>query len=329
MVAYCSREDVMSATGINILDPYRIDNAIASAADSIEALCHRRFYPETGTRTIPVGDPPRHFDLGRNDLLAVTSILDGTTAITAYTLQPTDAPANGRPYVWVDLDTSPGEDELTIAGTFGFTQATEQLTQIVGNLTSGATTMTVYSGARMGTGEFYKIGDEWLRVTERSFTDSGVNLAAALTRDNTDRLITATGFSPGEVLLIGAEQMQVESVTPTAIIVQRAINGTPLAAHDIAADIYVYRGCTIERGLLGTTAAAHTDGAFLGRLAVPPKVRQLAIAYALDTLAQEGAGYARTAGSGENERQTTTPALGKLRDDVAIMFGRSARTRAV
>lgn len=49
---YCSREDVMRAldSKLTARNATQIDRAIEAAAQSIDALTHRRFYPWTGTR---------------------------------------------------------------------------------------------------------------------------------------------------------------------------------------------------------------------------------------------------------------------------------------
>lgn len=324
MVAYVSREDVMSATDVSTIDTHRVDEAIEQATDAVNKLCQRVFYPTTETRTIQVNPDNRSLlRLGRNEATAIETIMDGDTEVTAYTLRDTDAPSNNHPYTKIDFDAAPSEDELDITGTFGFTDSTAYVTTLDGGINSSQVTMNVYSGARIGTGELYRIDDEWVRITERNFIDSTDDTDANLTADWSSQTINVTGINVGEVILIGAEQMLVQAVTDTSIIVQRAVNGSVLAAHTAPASVYVYRGCTIERAQLGSTAAAHTDNADIGRLAVPGKVKQLAKAYALDILAQEATGYARTAGTGDNERQVNTPALMRLENDVQKMYGRS------
>jgi hypothetical protein len=61
----------------------------------------------------------------------------------------------------------------------------------------------------------------------------------------------------------------------------------------------------------------------------PGSVRQLCVAEALTDLLQGRSGYARTAGSGENEREASGRGLKDLRDRVYTSHGRKARTRAV
>ena len=51
-VWYCTREDVKRALDVKetVQSNGQIDRRIAASTDSIEGLCHRRFYPWTGTR---------------------------------------------------------------------------------------------------------------------------------------------------------------------------------------------------------------------------------------------------------------------------------------
>jgi hypothetical protein len=58
-------------------------------------------------------------------------------------------------------------------------------------------------------------------------------------------------------------------------------------------------------------------------------VRELALAEAVTTLTQESSSFARTAGSGDNERETTGKGLLDLRERAYTRWGRKARTGAI
>jgi hypothetical protein len=85
----------------------------------------------------------------------------------------------------------------------------------------------------------------------------------------------------------------------------------------------------VARGALGTTAASHNTAATVYRWDAPGPTRQLCVAEAVTSLLQGRSGYARTAGSGEYERETTGRGLKDLRERVYVSHGRKARTRAV
>ena len=89
--------------------------------------------------------------------------------------------------------------------------------------------------------------------------------------------------------------------------------------------IYGYRTLTVTRGALGTTAASHLTGAAVYRWDVPGPVRELTIAEAVNLLRQAQAGYARTAGSGDNEQETKVLGLEALRKAVRRSHGRKGR----
>jgi hypothetical protein len=166
----------------------------------------------------------------------------------------------------------------------------------------------------VGVGDLVEIDDEHMLCTEKSMVDTGQN-TSALTASQSDQAITgitAGTLNVGETLLIDAERMLVTDVAGTTVTVRRATDGTTLATHALNADIYAPRTLTVTRGAFGTTAATHSSSASVEKVVYPPMVRQLARAYALDQLQQEGSAYARTVGSGDNERQATGRAIADL-----------------
>ena len=69
-------------------------------------------------------------------------------------------------------------------------------------------------------------------------------------------------------------------------------------------------------------AASASAGASLGIYRAPSLVEQLTIAYAQDRRAQESAGYARTIGQGEGERQVSARGIADLERRVMAAYGR-------
>jgi hypothetical protein len=139
------------------------------------------------------------------------------------------------------------------------------------------------------------------------------------------------------VLLLDAERMRVTDIAGNNLIVDRAWDGSTLAAHT-APTIYAPRSLTVARGALGTTAAAIAQNAPVYRWNPPGPVHSLAIAEAVTTLLQESSGYARTTGVGTTSRQVGGGTVAKtsygvgldaLRDQVYVSHGRKARVRAV
>jgi hypothetical protein len=136
-------------------------------------------------------------------------------------------------------------------------------------------------------------------------------------------------FAAGETILIDGERMRVDDIAGNTLVVTRAWDGSTIAAHSVGATIYAPRTLTVERGALGTTAATHSSSAAVYRWDAPGPVRQLCVAEAITSLLQGRSGYARTAGTGENEREATGRGLSELRERVYLSHGRKARHRGV
>jgi hypothetical protein len=123
--------------------------------------------------------------------------------------------------------------------------------------------------------------------------------------------------------------MLVVDVAGTTLTVKRAWRGSTLAAHSAGADIFAPRTLTVERGALGTTAATHLTAAPVVQHVVPAMVRDLCIGEAINQLQQEGSGYARLIGEGEDAREGTGRSLFDLRRDTVAALGRKTRFRTV
>jgi len=86
--------------------------------------------------------------------------------------------------------------------------------------------------------------------------------------------------------------------------------------------VYAARLLVVERGVLGTTAAAHNAGDPITRHVVPPLVEELAIAEAAVRLGQKLTGYAQTTGGGETRRERAGRSLEEIRADAKRAYGR-------
>lgn len=350
---YCTREDVARALDSkeSARNFTQIDRAIEAAPKAIEGLTHRRFYPWTGTRYLDWPNfqyaRPWRLWLGSNEVASVSTLVSGGTTIasTDYFLRRSDG-VDEAPYthIEIDLDSSAAfssgdthQRSVAVTGVFigcpvdeaPAGTITEPLTDTTG------TTVVVSDSSLVGVGTIIKVDSERMLVTNRTMSDTGVNIDAgdSLTASNSDVAITmsTTTGAPavGDIILIDSERMLVVDVASTVLTVKRAWDGTTLATHAGSADIYALRTLTVVRGFLGTTAATHLDNATVVRHVVPPLVRDLAIAESMNTLLQESAGYARTSGSGENERELSAMGIKSLREDVYTAHGRKARIAAI
>lgn len=343
---YATREDVRTAYAHTdtLIHNDRIDRALQSGSRAVDALCHRRFYPETDTRYFdfpgPAVGPSWRLEIYDNELISVTTLTAGATAIAAsdYFLEPQ---RYGPPYdrIEIDLASSAGfgnvsthQRAISVLGVFGYDNQTVTAGALAEGLDDSETDVDVTNGYLAGVGSLLICDSEYMLVTGKTVLDSGDDLTGNLTaaaNDQTVGVADGTAFHEGEHILVGAEVMAINTIAANNLIVTRAVLGSTLAAHTIADDVYVYRRLTVERNAVGSTAATHTTATALTRQSYPGLVRELALAEAIVTLNQETAAFAQTAGDGENARETTGKAIGDLRSRTLRAHGRQLRMRAV
>ncbi|WP_405960821.1 hypothetical protein OG235_28050 [Streptomyces sp. NBC_00024] len=326
----------------------RIDRALADATEAVHGLCHRVFYPVVATRYFDWPGPqyarPWRLWLDANELISVTTLTSGGTTIASsdYFLEPN---TYGPPYnrVEIDLDSSAAfgggdthQRDIGITGVWAGCPLVEPSAGATAEALDTSETgvdVDAATSAAVGVGSLLRVDSERVIVTGRSNLDTGQTLGGSgLTGVNNSVTVTVqsgAAFATGETILIDGERMRVDDIAGNTLIVTRAWDGSTLAAHSVGATIYAPRTLTVARGALGTTAAAHNSGATVHRWDAPGPVRQLCVAETVTSLLQGRSGYARTAGSGEYERETTGRGLKELRERVYVSHGRKARTRAV
>jgi hypothetical protein len=324
----------------------QIDRAIDSGSRSVEGLTKRKFYPQTATRYFDWPDRRRsrtwRLWLDGNEVVSVASLVAGGVTIpsTDYFLEPAN---EGPPYNRIEVDLASSSSfqssdthqrAIAVEGVFCGCELEEQR---VGSLTaelaadedaSAAATFTEH----IGVGDILRIDTERMIVTRKTMVDSTQNIGGNLTASAADVTVPVTdgtAFIEDMTILIDAERMLVVDVAGNNLIVKRAWDGSTLAAHTSAADIYTLTGVELDRAALGTTLAVHTDTAAIYRHLVPGLVRELCIAEALNTIEQEKSSYGRTSGTGESERLIGGRGLSDIRAEVETKFGRKARVGAV
>jgi hypothetical protein len=345
---YATREQVKSALDVaeTARNNAQIDRAIAAASRSIESLLHRRFYPSDGTRYFGFrpwqdGNSSWRLWLHENELVSVSALTVSGTAVSGsdYFLEPTNS---GPPYTSIEIDLtsnaafaagSTWQRAVGITGTFGYWDEQEVVGELADALDADEdddATITWSNPARVGVGSILKIDSERIIVTETSFVDSTQDTAGSLTAsaaDVTVAVANGAGFYVGEVIRIDSERMLVVDISGNSLIVKRAWDGSVLAAHNSAADVYGRTGIQISRAQLGSTLAAHTSSDVVYRYVVPPLISDLCIAETAVQLQAEGAAYGRNDGE-----LATRPAAGKLRalrEQATFSFARRARVYAV
>lgn len=350
-VWYCTREDVKNA--LDVMETARsnaeIDRAIESASRMIDGsvpgagFLKRRFYPETRTMTFDWPNNqyarPWRLWLDGNELVSLNTLTAGGTTIAAadYFLRPDSGP----PYTHIEIDLgssaafsagSTHQRSIVAAGVFGYNADEAPAGTLAEALDVSETAVDVSDSSAIGVGTIIQIDSERMIVTGKTMLDTGQNLGGNLTAVNNNVTVpvgSGTAFTVDEVILIDAERMLITDIAGNNLTVKRPWDGTVLAAHSANADIYAPRTLTVARGALGTTAATHSTSTAITRHVVPGLVAELCLAEALNILMQRRSGWARTTGSGDNQREGSGRGLREIKADAYTAYARKARSRAV
>ncbi len=350
-VWYTTREYVaraLDSADTAIRRSAQIDAAIESASRSVEALCHRTFYPQNATRTFDwpneqqYGERPWRLWLNQHNLISVSALVSGGVTIpsTDYLLRPDDGPPFTRLELDLDSDaTFTGADThqraISITGVWGGCALDEvaagALSAAMADTAGTVADVDGPAAASLGVGNIVRVDTERMLITGRTMTATGQVLSGSITASNASAAVAVANgalFALGEVILLDTERMYIVDIAGNTLIVRRAWDGTALAAHTASA-VYASRRLTVQRGALGTTAATHLSAAPVLRFDPPALVRQLAAAEAITTLQQELSAYARTVGAGDSEREASGKGIKDLRMQVYTAHGRKARLRGV
>lgn len=287
--AYVTRESIKAAFDIKSTAraDAQVDRAIEAASRDVDGDLRRRFYPEDATYTFPAPqcgllflDKSIGFDLVSLDSMTVNGV---AVAASDRDLLPVEGP----PFTRIEFGSSVsfGSDRrpVSITGTWGFDNRTEPAGQLAAAIDDVTMGVDVSDSAAIGVGALVTVESERMIVTGKSMLDTTQDLVSGLTASSSD--VTATvadgsTFSVGEVLLVGFERMLIVDIAGNDLFVKRAWDGSVLVAHSVGADVFASRRLTVERGALGTTAAAHAVDTSLVRQMYPGPVVAYAAAQA-------------------------------------------------
>lgn len=346
---YTTREDVMGALDVKqtARNKRYVDQAIEAASRNVEGQLHRRFYPLQATRFFDWPNfqyaYPWRIWLDQWELLAVpASVTSGgvTIPLSACNFEPVNS---GPPYTYLELRRdqpysfgvgSTPQRDVAINGPWGYRLTETALGATAASMDASQTTVTVDgpTSARVGVGSILRIDSERVLVTERTLTSTGQTATIAGGKSNvTLPVANGAAYAVDEVLTLDAERMRVDDIAGNTLTVERAWDGTVLAAHTTAT-IYAPRTLTVTRGALGTTADSHGSASTVYRFEPPGLVEQLTRAEAIWSLLQERSGWARmssASGSNSTGSPVSLAALNDLRDAAFTAHGRKARQRTV
>lgn len=351
---YSTRETMQRALDIHetARNVRNLDRALQSASRRTEGLCHRTFYPQVDTKYFDwpsiQGALPWRIWLDDTDLISVSELSSGGTVIapSAYVLEPN---RTGPPYTQLSLRTSSSasfgggsshQQDVAVTGLWGHSNVEVVSGVTVEALDSVETLVDVdaQTSGDVGVGSIIRIEDERLLVTGRTPLSTGQVVGGSglgvNKSDVTVAVADGTQFTTEEIIRIGAERLLVVDVVGNNLTVIRAYDGSLLAAHAAGAAIFAPRTLMVQRGALGTTAAAHALGVTVNVWDPPSGIEQLTTAEAIHELMQEQTGWFRTMSASSNfggtaKRAATIEALMDLRQQVYREYGRKARTRTI
>lgn len=347
---YATREQIKSSIDVaaTAYADRIIDQKLEAASRGVEGFLHRRFYPEN--RTVKK-DWPNHqladtwqiYLDGENEVISLTSFASGGTTIpnNAIFLRRSDD-IDEPPYDIIEIDLSTAyalaggitfQRSQTITASFGFnaTDVSVPHAALGGNINNLVTTLVLNPSSgvfNVGVGSIILIGTERMIVLDRRMSDTGQNLVTNMNSSQDDKIVDVadgTQFAVGETILLGPERMKIQDIAGNNLIVERAFDGSILAAHTAPEDIYALRTFTVSRGRLGTTAASHNlndlvyhhDFAQLVGL-----VNELCIAEATVLLEAATGGYAREVGTGSEKTEAKGGSLEGIRTRALEAYGR-------
>lgn len=342
-----SREAVKSAADVKLTAraDARVDRAIEAATRTVEKGCRRaNFAPTIDTRywDWPNDQDVRAFvlELEENGLISLTSLTSGGVTITVgdVNLEPVNT---GPPFTWIELDTETTasfgqgtgrQRNVAVTGLFGYTDDSAPAGTIAEALDNSEVGVQVSNSALTDVGTLLRCEDERMFVTAKGLITSGQTLGTNLgdsESNDTVNLTSGAAFNVGEVITIDSERMLLVDIAGNNGIVIRAWDGSRLASHTSTTTIYVPRSLTVERGAAGTTAASHNTATALTRWVPPKLAEEWCIALALVELEQETSAFARTTGSGDNEREARGVGLIDIAKQAKAAHGRLLRSGAV
>ena len=264
---------------------------------------------------IPISET-RYFDGDGSQELLVPALLSATTITVDddelesgdYILYPQNKLWANGPYMRINVH--PDSDTVyyfpkiartvSILGMWGLWNQSRSTGATVTSQTDSATTLVVDDASAISPGAVLLIESEQELVTGiGSATDATTNTNEALDAEEDQvTVLDGTKVRIGEVIRVEFEQMLVRDISGNDLLVERGWNRTVRVAHLTNLDVYVYRTFIVERGVNGSTAAAH-DNKAISRYTVPADVNYLCKQIAALMLKKADSGFAGKVGSVE------------------------------
>lgn len=350
-IAYCTLDDVKGALDVpeTARANTQIYREILGSSRGIEGDTLRRFYPLVATQTFDWPDhqysTPWRLWLDQWELCELTQVTTAGLDITdSVMLRPDGARLRGLPYRKIEIDLSSNaafqagatfQRSIAVTATFGYCDTDTPAGTVSAFTDTTGTTATVSDSSQVGVGSLIRVDDERMNVIGKSMASTGQTTGtdlAASAAVTTVPVQDGTQINAGETVMVDAEKMYVTDVAGNNLVVIRSWDGSTLAQHAGGATVYAPRQISVERGVLGTTAATHSADATVSVHVVPPLIRDLCVAETLNTLVQSRRGYTQvvkrsTSGGSPGDPLEVATALDDLRKRVCQRYARTMRVR--
>ena len=134
------------------------------------------------------------------------------------------------------------------------------LLALVATQLSNATTLVSTNGALISPGMVVLIESEQELITGWGSTTAAISLLSGAIDESDEQITVDNGaeFNKGEVIRLSLEDMLIRNISGNLLAVTRGWNGTEKATHADDSPIGIYRTGSVERGVNGTVAAAHS-----------------------------------------------------------------------
>ncbi len=155
-------------------------------------------------------------------------------------------------------------------------------------------------------------------------TGTTINDASVTANDNNVGITLADGtkVKAGEVLTWDSERVLVESISGNVVTVERAVDGSVLAAHANGITVYAPRTLTVTRAENGTTATVHDTATVINKYAPPGDIVKYVRASAIATQAQDNSKWTGMIGGPDGGVETKMFGLWSMKQALIEKYGR-------
>lgn len=331
---YTTREAVADMLDIRLTARMhdRIDKAIEAATNDVDSgICSRTFTPWAGSKAFDWpgrdgGGRSWRLWLNQHDLIRLDSATASGVTLDVSTL--VRYPAAGPPYTRLEASLASStvfqqgvtsQQTVVLTGLWGFQDVQAAAGSLAAAIDATTTSVTMSDAVSVGVGDLIQVGAERMLVVGRRSVDTGQTLGADLALGAAATTATVGNgalFTPGEIVTVDGERLRIEDITGNLLVVRRQFDGSTLAAHTSGTHIYAGRLLQVVRAAQGTVAATHAQGDQVTRHVPPALVTDYTAASASVRILQGQAGWARTVGTGDSQRQASGAGLKQLRDQL-------------